>query len=184
MLDTRESKLTVPRIEGPTLRLRPFAAYDIGLIEEASADALIPLITTIPSDFSWNAGLEYVERQHDRARSGVGYSMAIADKSQDRALGQIGLWVANQNHGRATLGYWIVPSARGERRATEALDVLSNWAFNHLPLHRLSLFIEPWNIASIRTAERSGYKNEGLLRNWEVVDGVARDMLIFARIRP
>ena len=60
---------------------------------------------------------------------------------------------------------------------------MTTWAVEHLDVDRLSLFIEPWNIASIKTAKRAGYEFEGLLRNWERVGGVARDMGSYVRIR-
>lgn len=184
MLDAVEKVLVVPRIDAPCVRLRPFAAYDIGLIEEASQDAIIPLISTVPEKFSWNDGLDYVKQQHDQADQGAGYSMAIADHRHDRAIGQIGLSFDDTDRCRATLNYWIVRSGRGAGRATEALQALSDWAFASLSLQRLSLFIEPWDVASIKTAERAGYKNEGLLSRWTVIDGEVRDMMIFGRFRP
>jgi RimJ/RimL family protein N-acetyltransferase len=59
----------------------------------------------------------------------------------------------------------------------------TTWAFKHLDVDRLSLFIEPWNMASIKTAERAGYEFEGLLGNWERVGGVSRDMSSYVRTR-
>jgi RimJ/RimL family protein N-acetyltransferase len=49
---------------------------------------------------------------------------------------------------------------------------------HHVP--RLELHVEPWNTASIRTAEGAGYRREGLLRSWEAVGGERRDMLMFS----
>jgi len=60
---------------------------------------------------------------------------------------------------------------------------LSAWAFEHLDVDRLSLFIEPCNTASITTAERAGYDFEGLLRSWERVGSVPRDVGSYARTR-
>jgi RimJ/RimL family protein N-acetyltransferase len=49
---------------------------------------------------------------------------------------------------------------------------------HHIP--RLELNVEPWNTASIRTAEGAGLRREGLLRSWETVGGERRDMLMFS----
>ena len=62
--------------------------------------------------------------------------------------------------------------------------MLSEWAFAQLDVSRLSLFIEPWNTASMRTAEHAGYVREGLLRDWERVDGVPKDMWSYYAGRP
>ena len=51
-------------------------------------------------------------------------------------------------------------------------------------LHRIELYIEPWNTGSIGTAERAGYEREGLLRSHQEIGGRRRDMLLYAVVRP
>jgi RimJ/RimL family protein N-acetyltransferase len=47
----------------------------------------------------------------------------------------------------------------------------------------MQLHIEPWNTASVRTAERAGYEREGLLRSYLEIGGQRRDMLVYAAVR-
>lgn len=178
-----EGPLPEITVQNERLLLRPFAAADIALIEEASGDEFIPTITTVPATFTAEAGLAFIERQADRLVTRTGWSLAIVDRSTDRAVGQIGLWLANFHHGRAEIGYWVAPSFRRRGYQTVALTLLTDWAFQNLALHRLTLFIEPWNVASIKTAEAGGYEREGLFRNWQVIDGSPRDMWSYARLR-
>ncbi len=176
----------LPELEvaGQGIRLRPFSIGDLALIEEASADPFIPLLTTVPSTFTPDAGAAFIERQLGRRLDGEGWSLAIHDETADCAVGQIGLWLRNAPKGRAEIGYWVAGSSRGSGMAARATDMLSHWALANLDLSRLSLFIEPWNTASIRTAEAAGFAREGLLKSWERVDGVAKDMLSFVRLAP
>lgn len=171
-------------IQGENYEIRPFRHDDVSLIEEASRDDFIPRITTVPNDYSPAAGIAFIDRQNFRMSSGAGWSLAIVDRRAQRAVGQIGLWIPQLGKGRAEIGYWVAESGRGNRAASEAVALLSDWAFANLDVSRLSLFIEPWNAASIRTAEQSGYVREGLLREWERVDGVAKDMWSYYRGRP
>lgn len=164
------------------LRLRSFSLADLHLVEEASSDSFIPTITTVPDVYSPAEGAAFIERQLSRRLGGEGWSLAIHDDVVDRSIGQIGLWVGSLAKGRAEIGYWVVPSARGTGVAGRAVEALSDWAFANLDVSRLSLFIEPWNVASIRTAEAAGYEREGLLKNWERVDGVPKDMHSFVRL--
>lgn len=179
-----DGSLSEVSLSGSGLHLRPFAMVDLPLIEEASEDPFIPLITTVPSTFSHEEGSAFIERQLGRRTAGEGWSLAIHDDAEGRAVGQIGLWLRNASKGRAEIGYWVVGTARGSGVAARATDVLSDWAFANLDISRLSLFIEPWNIGSIRTAETAGYEREGLLKSWERVDGIAKDMHSFVRIAP
>ncbi len=169
-------------LAGAGLRLRPFDMADLALIEEASADPFIPLLTTVPGTFTPDEGAAFIQRQLSRRVGGEGWSLAIHDLAADRAVGQIGLWVGSLTRGRAEIGYWVAASARGSGAAGRATGLLSEWAFANLDISRLSLFIEPWNVASIRTAESAGYEQEGLLKSWERVDGVAKDMYSFVRL--
>lgn len=179
-----EGVLAELELEGGGVRLRPFARSDLALIEEASRDPFIPLITTVPDAFSKDAGERFIERQLGRRTGGEGWSLAIHDENAGHAVGQIGLWLRNASKGRAEIGYWVVASARGSGTAARATALLSSWAWDNLDISRLSLFIEPWNTSSIRTAEAAGYEREGLLQAWERVDGVAKDMISFVQVRP
>lgn len=85
--------------------------------------------------------------------------------------------------GRAQVGYGIAPAARGQNTASDALRALTAFAWTIPVLHRVELYIEPWNTASIRTAERAGYEHEGLLRNHQEIAGKRSDMLLYASVR-
>jgi len=178
------SPLPAFTIEGERYDLRPFRHDDLPLIEEASTDSFIPVLTTVPAEFTFEAGIAFIDRQNFRLSSGAGWSLAIVDCNQQRPVGQIGLWIPQLHKGRAEIGYWIAESGRGNGAAAQAVPLLSEWAFANLDVSRLSLFIEPWNEASIRTAEQAGYEREGLLRDWERVDGIAKDMWSYYLGRP
>ena len=59
---------------------------------------------------------------------------------------------------------------------------LARWALEELRVPRLQLNVEPWNTASVLTAERAGFQREGLLRGWQEVGGTRRDMYLYARL--
>jgi RimJ/RimL family protein N-acetyltransferase len=159
------------------VRLRPFERRDLSLVAELSSDPYVPLIGSIPAIFTEAEGLAYLERQAQRLTDGQGYSYAIADRETDVALGGAGLWL----HGAAaTAGYAVAPRARGRGVATAALCALTRFAWSLLQVRTVELFIEPWNLASIRVAERSGYTFvERHLRHSEI-GGKRRDMLRYA----
>lgn len=174
--------LTQPILESGSIRLRPFTAKDAPLIREASADALIPSITSVPAHGTDEEILAFIGRQHERLRLRTGYSFAIADAGSDVAMGQIGLWLRDADRGRVSIGYWI--GARHRRRgiASAALEVISEWGLTLPGVHRLELYVEPMNEGSWRLAERCGYMREGLLRGWQEIDSRRRDMYIYSRL--
>lgn len=173
--------LNVPRIDaGTAFTLRPWRMDDLGLVREASVDEYIPLVTSIPSVYSESAGRLFIERQWGRAAEGSGYPFVIVRVEDERPVGAIGLWTKDLDQGRASIGYWVVDSARGQGAASAALAAVAGWGLRDLGVHRLELCVEPWNTASIRTAERAGFQREGVLRGWQRVGDEYRDMFIYS----
>ncbi len=99
-------------------------------------------------------------------------------------MGAIGLWLHNLSAGRATVGYCVAPSRRGRGIASNALLALTAFAWTIQELHRIELYIEPWNTGSLHVAQTAGYQREGLLRSHNEFGGTRRDMLLYARLRP
>jgi RimJ/RimL family protein N-acetyltransferase len=163
--------------------LRAFDERDVAVGLELSTDPYVPLVSTLPPRATEEQARDWVHRNRDRRAGGKGFSFAIADAADGRGVGQIGLWFDELPQGRASAGYVIAPSARGRGLAADALIALTTFAWTVPGLHRMHLHIEPWNTASVRTAERAGYAREGLLRSYLEIGGRRRDMLVFAAVR-
>jgi ribosomal-protein-alanine N-acetyltransferase len=172
--------LTVPT-SGP-VRLRAFRDADVSMVEELATDAYVPLIGSLPAGADAQAALAWIRRQQARLAEGVGFSFCIADE-RDRPLGFAGLWTRGLLGGRATAGYAVRPSARGAGVAAHALRGLTAFGWTLPDLHRIELYVEPDNQASRRTAERAGYRCEGVLRQHQEIGGRRRDMCLYAALR-
>jgi|tagenome__1003787_1003787.scaffolds.fasta_scaffold20379725_1 ribosomal-protein-alanine N-acetyltransferase len=164
--------------------LREFTHDDLPMVLDSARDPYIPLIGTLPAHATDAQARDWIERQQRRWTEGAGFSFAIAEAQTGRAVGGIGLWLREVTHGRASAGYSIAPRARGLGYAAEALVALTAFGWSLPGLHRVGLYIEPWNTGSIRTAERAGYQREGLLRSHQEIGGRRRDMLLYAALRP
>ena len=152
----------MPILEAPGLRLRPFAMSDLALIAEAAGDPYIVAVTTVPAEYTAEGGRAFIEQQWSRSDTGEGRSWAITRASDDVAVGQIGLWPerATALGPRASIGYWVAPSARGHGIASRALDAVTEFAASE-GVRTCELYIEPWNTASTRTALNAGYRLVG-----------------------
>jgi len=165
--------------------LREFTEEDVRLaVALGGDDPYIPIVSSLPAHPTAQQALEWIHRQRGRLAEGIGLSFAIADAESGNAVGAIGLWLQNLPAGRATAGYSVVAAHRGLGIASSALKALTAFAWTIPALHRVELYIEPWNSSSIHVAEVSGYRREGLLRSHQEIDGTRRDMLLYATIRP
>lgn len=144
--------------------LREFRPDDVAMAVELSTDPYVPLTGSLPANADPGQAREWVERQQGRLAEGIGWSLAIADVSSDRAIGSVGLWFTD-SPALFTVGYGVVPSARGRGVATEALGLLVEFAWRLPAARRLVAHVEPWNTASRRAAERVGFRAEGRTRH-------------------
>jgi RimJ/RimL family protein N-acetyltransferase len=173
--------LRVPVLHGREVVLRPWSISDLTLVRQGSADPLVPSISSIPRRYSDDTGRAFIERQLRRAAEGDGISFVIAEESEPAAgIGSIGLWLHEIESGRASVGYWLLERFRGRRLATDALRTVVDYAVRGPGIPRLHLFVESWNVASVRTAEAAGFMREATLRGWERIDGEQRDADCFA----
>jgi RimJ/RimL family protein N-acetyltransferase len=183
-LSTFDAPLAVPELHSGPIVLRPFDLSDLQLIRQASTDPYIPAITSVPSSYSDDEGRAFIERQQSRAADGHGYPFVIADTgTPGRGVGAVSLWLQEIDNGRASIGYWLAPAGRGKSRAGWALRGVVGFAFDVLAIPRLHLFIEPWNIASQRTAEFAGFTKEALLQGWERIDHAQHDVYSYVQLR-
>lgn len=154
------------------------------MAQELSTDSYVPAISSLPFNANSEQALAWVRRQQTRHKEGSGFSFAIVESETDVTVGHCGLWLPELGDGRGSAGYLVAPSSRGHGFAADALAALTAFGWTIPKLFRIALFIEPWNIGSIRTAEHAGYTREGLLRSHQVIDGTRRDMLLYAAVKP
>ena len=119
----------------------------------------------------------YEKGRHDGTREGF----AVVD-AEGTLLG-LALAPRIEREARTVeLGYLVAPEARGRGIATEALRLLTAWAFQELAAERIELKIAAENPASQRVAERCGYLREGVLRSTYFKNGRRQDTEIWSRL--
>jgi [ribosomal protein S5]-alanine N-acetyltransferase len=172
-------------LEVPTERLvlRPWRQGDLGVLAQAAPDPYIASITSVPEPYTVEAGQAFLRRMTELSAGGVTVPRAVEERATGTVVGHVSLRLRDLDLGRAGLGYWMLPPARGRGLAREAVAGLTEWAFDRLGVWRAELCIEPWNEASKRVALGAGYEREGLLRSYQVMGGRRCDVEMFARVR-
>jgi RimJ/RimL family protein N-acetyltransferase len=130
----------------------------------ACRDPLTQRFTRLPAGYSEDDARAFIAGAPARRARRESIELAVAGLGDDRLLGAIGLNMDRYDAGRAEVGYWVAPWARGEGVASRALALISAWALGPLGLVRLDLHASVSNAASMRVAERCGYVREGTLR--------------------
>ncbi|MFF8860773.1 GNAT family N-acetyltransferase [Streptomyces sp. NPDC015139] len=121
----------------------------------------------------------------EAAEAGTGAAFCVADADTGEALGHIGVSRIDHVMRSASVGYWVLPEARGRGVAARALTLTARWVFTDLRLHRLELDHAVGHEVSCKVAERCGFRYEGTLRGamWEAGRRDAfRDCHLHARL--
>ena len=173
-------------VEGITdgqIRLRLRADTDTPAVINACRDPEVPRWTRVPDDYDDHAAAEWESEARRQRQSGEGLHLVIADAQTDEFLGSIGTREISRPDGRWDIGYFLAPEARGRGVMTRAVRMLSEWAFDNLPVDRLEITMEPANGPSRAVAERAGYTFEGVLRSHTMIKGTRRDMAMYSLLR-
>lgn len=178
----------LPTITGSSVLLRAPQMSDYGewaALREQSRDFLTPWEPTWPADDLTRASFRRrIRRYTEDQRGDLAYAFFIFRRSDQTLVG--GLTLANIRRGCAqagSLGYWMgAPYAR-RGYMTAAVSALIPFAFTTLRLHRIEAACLPANTASIRLLEKTGFRREGVARQYLCIDGVWQDHLLYARLR-
>jgi RimJ/RimL family protein N-acetyltransferase len=79
-------------------------------------------------------------------------------------LGMIRFGLIDLNLGTGSVGYWLLPEARGRGVASAALRATTPVVFRRLQWHRIELYHAVENQRSCGVARRAGYLAEGVMR--------------------
>jgi ribosomal-protein-alanine N-acetyltransferase len=83
----------------------------------------------------------------------------------------------------ATIGYWIDRARAGRSLMSEAVVVLSQFAFEELNLHRIEVCIIPRNQNSRRVMEKINIREEGTAERFLEINGVWEDHVRYGLTR-
>lgn len=100
-------------------------------------------------------------------------------ENDDVCIGHVWVNVKRDNAAIGSVGYWLLPIARGRGLATRAVKLISRWAVEDLGIERLELLTEPENEGSVRVAELSGFRRVRILRDHGQIDGRSIDHVLF-----
>jgi ribosomal-protein-alanine N-acetyltransferase len=75
----------------------------------------------------------------------------------------------------AYLGYYIGAAFAGQGYMTAGLQLMLEYSFRQLKLHRLEANVQPHNVASIALVKRAGFTREGYSRRYLKIGGRWRD---------
>lgn len=111
------------------------------------------------------------------------YFFGIFELSNSRHVGNIKLGPTNPHHLFGDIGLIIgEKNCWGLGYATEAISLISNFAFEALKLHKLTASMYSENIGSYKAFIKAGFSQEGLLKSHFLTAGHYSDTILLGKI--
>lgn len=113
-----------------------------------------------------------------------GSDVSFAIVVDGQAAGGIGIILKDDIYRRsAEIGYWLGEEFWGRGIVTEAVRLMTDYAFANYDLCRLYAGVFESNVGSCRVLEKAGYHFEARLRQAITKEGQTFDELIYAMLR-
>lgn len=121
----------------------------------------------------------------DKMKRDETYYFGVFRNEDNLLVGSINLFqLFRDDLQSAFIGYFLDKDNNGKGYASEAVQLIVKYAFNEINLHRIEAGVMPWNKASIRVLEKSGFHTEGISKKNVRINGKWEDHQILAIVNP
>jgi len=171
-------------IEGEMIRLRPIEREDLPRFVRWFRDPEVRRHLGAYLPFSLVQEERWFERTLEQIERGESVLLAI-ETSEGVHIGNIGLHRINWKDRNAELGIMIGEKEYWDQGyGTDAIRTLLRVAFDEMNLHRVYLRVDADNRRGIRCYEKSGFRQEGTLRDAVFREGTYHDQWLMSVLRP
>ncbi len=165
------------------LVLRPFRPDDLDDVAEMQSDPEVLQYLPWPERTREDSAAWLAERVAADRLEHDGDVVAWAVEEDGAFVGLGVLFLRSVAHRSAEVGYALVRSAQGRGLGTALARLLVQRAFDELDAHRVTARVDPDNAASLRLLARLGFREEGRLREDQLVRGRWTDTVVLAVLR-
>jgi RimJ/RimL family protein N-acetyltransferase len=173
-------------LRGQRVVVRPYRetdAPDLQAAVEESREHVRPWLPFADEHQTVDESRDWIIRCMARWMLREDFIVGLWDAATGGYLGGSGLHPRDWQVPSFEIGYWLRASAQGHGYMREAVQLLTDHAFDHLSAQRVMIRCDARNARSAAVAERLGFHREAYLRHDSIAnDGTVRDTLIFSLI--
>jgi len=130
------------------------------------------------------SGAQLNEMLNEKRKSNNSYIFAIRTLEENKLVGVAGFENILWNNGTAVVFIGIGDiESRNKGYGKEAMQMVLDFGFGELNLHRIQLDVLSYNNAAIKLYEKLGFKREGVYREFIHRDGKRYDMYLYGLLR-
>ena len=174
---------TRPDSATPRVSLRPAVPGDASLLREWRGQPSVRRFQPLGDASLGQLSAELVRQRITDLYHGQGDKFQWIVRCDEQPAGWLTLVITNWDHGLAEIGYALSTPFQQRGIMAQALHLLLADLFLNSPLERLEARCDTRNMASQRVLERVGFRQEGRLRGYFVMDGQRVDNFLYAILR-
>jgi diamine N-acetyltransferase len=166
MKDAPQHRYLCCMLENETHRLRAMEPDDADWLFDIENDSKDWWMGATLNPIGRGALRNFASGQHDLWRDLQLRLMIETREDNPQTVGAVDLYQLDPRNRRAGVGIVILEAERQKGHASQSLQLLTQYAFEHLGLHQLWAEIPAIHDASLAVFESAGFAQTGTLRDW------------------
>lgn len=166
---------------GQHTRLRALEPEDLQFLFDIENNEEFWEVSHTQTPFSKFLLRQYLENAHLDIYEAKQLRLVI-ETEHKQSVGMIDLFDFNPQHKRAGIGILIHPSFQKNGFASDALQCLIKYCFNHLNLHQLYANITATNQNSLDLFKKHQFQQIGVKKDWIYSNKTYKDEILFQLI--
>ncbi len=132
--------------------------------------------TYLEDEYEW---YDKIRKVKDKVRV-----FAVVENDEEDPVGTVGFNKMDLKNGHAEIGYFMGKEYWGKGFATEAVRLMTQYAFSHINLRKVYATVNDGNAASSRVLEKNGYSLVGRMKKHNYISNIGfADMLIYEKMK-
>lgn len=173
------------RLDGKEIYLRPLELSDAETLWALQLRNMDFFRKTAPTHqdhfYTLDFQVEQIKKGMQQQENDQRYGFGIFLKENDLLIGSVMLGgVMRGPFQSCILGYYLDQQYNGKGYVSKAVELVIDFAFQELKLHRIEAGVMPSNTGSIRVLEKAGFTREGLSRENIEINGKRESHLVFS----
>jgi [ribosomal protein S5]-alanine N-acetyltransferase len=171
-----------PTFKSNLVRLRQLRYNDIQTMPRLVTAHVVRYLVHVPYPYGTEDARKFINKSRRNFRLKRELNFAIDQTANGNLVGVISLQNIDNVNKSGQIGYWIAKKYWNMGIATESINLVINYAFHVLRLHKVYANVLATNRASIRVLEKNGLKREGILRDSIYKDDKFFDVVLYYRL--
>lgn len=166
---------------GKNINLRALEPTDLDFLFTTENNEQFWNISSTQLPFSKYILQQYIKNAHQDIYEAKQYRFVICN-AENTPIGMIDLFDFNPQHKRVGIGLLILPEHQKNGYASEALEMVIDYAFSYLDVHQIYANITSNNLKSIALFEKNNFKQVGIKKDWLYSNATFKDEILYQLI--